>query len=53
MAESSTVVESFVNSCTAQGYKPKYLAEDGAVSSAFLKVPALQGMIAVENNLPA
>ena len=52
-AESSTVVESFVNSCSAQGFKPKYLAEDGAVSSAFLENSALQGMTAVENNLPA
>lgn len=52
-AESSTVVESFVKSCATQGYTPKYLAEDGAVSKAFLNDSALQGMLAVENNLPA
>lgn len=52
-AESSTVVESFVKSCAAQGYTPKYMAEDGAVSKAFLSVEPLQGMVAIENNLPA
>ncbi|MBO0728456.1 MAG: ABC transporter substrate-binding protein [Acidimicrobiaceae bacterium] len=53
VAESITVVEHFVNDCTAQGYKPKYLAEDGAVGKSFLTTPGLDGMLGIENNLPA
>ncbi len=52
-AESISVVEQFVNSCSAQGYTPKYLAEDGAIGKSFLSVPGLQGMVGIENNLPA
>jgi branched-chain amino acid transport system substrate-binding protein len=52
-AESSTVVLSFVSSCSAQGYTPKYLAEDGAVASSWLTSAGLQGLVSIENNLPA
>jgi branched-chain amino acid transport system substrate-binding protein len=41
IADAVSVVESVAKDCAAQGYKPWVLASDGAVGSAFNKLPGL------------
>jgi branched-chain amino acid transport system substrate-binding protein len=53
VGQASEVVVSFASSCAAQGYSPTYIAEASAISSAFLKSPALEGMVGIQNDLPA
>lgn len=53
VGQASQVVISFASSCTAQGYRPKYLAESTAISTAFLSSSELNGMVGIQNDLPA
>jgi len=53
IAESSTVAVQFVQSCSAQGYHPKYLAFDGAIAASWLNEPGFEGFVGVEGNLPS
>jgi len=42
-----------VASCSAQSYTPKYIAESGAVVNGMLNIPAFNGLLTIQNNLPA
>jgi branched-chain amino acid transport system substrate-binding protein len=53
VGEASQTVVSFATSCAKQSYKPVYVAESTAISNAFLSAPSMNGMIGIQNNLPA
>jgi branched-chain amino acid transport system substrate-binding protein len=48
-----TVIEAYAQSCSAQGYKPKYIETQTSVSNAVLASSAFEGTVAVEPDASA
>jgi len=53
VGQASQVVVAFAASCAQQGYSPRYLAEYTAISRAYLSARPLNGMVGIQNDLPA
>jgi branched-chain amino acid transport system substrate-binding protein len=53
VAHAVSVVQAVADSCTKQGYKPTFIAQDGAVAQSFTTSPGLSdGFLGVQTNLP-
>jgi len=53
VADAVSIVESVASSCNQQGYKPYYVALDGAISISMTKTPGLQtSLVGSEPNIP-
>jgi branched-chain amino acid transport system substrate-binding protein len=48
-----TVIEAYAQSCSAQGYDPKYIETETSVSNAVLPISAFEGTVAVEPDASA
>jgi branched-chain amino acid transport system substrate-binding protein len=48
-----TVIEAYAQSCSAQGYNPKYVETETSVSNAVLSISAFEGTVAVEPDASA
>jgi branched-chain amino acid transport system substrate-binding protein len=48
-----TVIEAYAQSCSAQGYNPKYVETETSVSNAVLRSSAFEGTVAVEPDASA
>ena len=52
VGDASAVVVKVVQDCAAQGYKPVQLSSDGTVAISWLSVPAFNGNIDTQSNIP-
>lgn len=52
VGDASAIVASVAKSCATQGYTPTQFSGDGIVAIGWLKIPAFNGTIAYQPNLP-
>jgi branched-chain amino acid transport system substrate-binding protein len=52
VADASTIVSKVATDCASQGYHPLQISGDGAVAISWAKVPAMDGNIDQEPNIP-
>jgi branched-chain amino acid transport system substrate-binding protein len=52
VADASAIVSKVAMNCASQGYSPIELSGDGSVAIAWLSIPAMQGNIDVQADLP-
>jgi branched-chain amino acid transport system substrate-binding protein len=52
VGDASAIVTKVAQNCATQGYSPKELSADGAVAIAWLGVPAMNGNVDVQADLP-
>jgi branched-chain amino acid transport system substrate-binding protein len=52
VGDASAIVTKVAENCATQGYKPRELSADGSVAIAWLGVPAMNGNVDVQADLP-
>jgi branched-chain amino acid transport system substrate-binding protein len=52
VGDASAIVTKVAENCATQGYKPRELSADGSVAIAWLSVPAMNGNVDVQADLP-
>jgi len=52
VADATAIVVKVAETCAAQGYTPKELSADGTVAIAWLSLPAMQGNIDTQSEVP-
>ncbi len=52
VGDASAIVDKVAQDCATQGYKPIELSSDGTVAIAWLGIPAMEGNIDTQANLP-
>ena len=52
VGDATAIVNKVVGDCAAQGYTPVEVSGDGTVAISWLTIPAMQGNVDVQPNLP-